>query len=99
MRARLRCSDEPKYEHATQMKFKGESERKSLSGGMLQGLQKRHLRGKHAARTPRETANEQAKRRHWTGRRHWSRSLNLTPDVLRPVMTVVSRTNCAKSAA
>jgi len=64
MRAPFRCSDEPKYEHPTRMKFKGESERKSLTGGMLQGLQKRHLRAKHAARTPRETTNEKAKRRH-----------------------------------
>jgi len=61
---RLGCSEEPKCEHPTQMKIKGESERKSLTGGMLQGLQKRHLRGKDAARAPRETTNEQAKRRH-----------------------------------
>jgi hypothetical protein len=61
---KIRSSNEPQYNDPTQMKIKGESERKSLIGGMLRGLQKRQLRDKHATRTPRQTANKQAMQRH-----------------------------------
>ena len=82
-----------KDNHKPNTKSRGESERKSLKDGTLEGLQKRHLRAKRAARTRRETVNG------WAKRSHWSNSLNFTPDALCSVTTVVSSSSCPKSRA
>ena len=87
---------------SSRLKYRGESEPKSLIGSMLLTPQKGQFRGECAARTRRGQGDGEAKAtRHCVTRFsiHCSRSLNLALAASRPVMTGVSSSSFAKSLA
>ena len=84
------------------LKYRGESEPKSLTESMLLTPQKGQFRGERAARTRRGQGDGEAKAtRHSVTRFsiHSSRSLNLALVAFRPIMTGVSSSSFAKSLA